>query len=457
MLADSSSVSWSDVALSEQLIACIVESRDIKRALFPPVGPNASTSNGGGKTKVAAHWQLCVLLLGDNPKYKDAIEAATTPKEQLSWANRIKNRLRTMGKTTRGYIEEMGQTGAGIERADDIDTTVTNSFTTKWQKIAKECPWFFDMRDLIGQRPNLVPVGLGHSDSAFDPDVMNPAPPPYESSCETTGLENTIDDDMSSNHHEDLTLSEIDAADDFASSADYDELQSAPIDDEYRPSSPSGDDSSPNTDLDAKDEDADVDEVKSVPKGKGVVKPRKTPANPGRTKPAPAVTPAAAPKASKKGKLTEFAEIAKTEEVTRQKELDLAAMRVRQSMKALEVKGRLAEQREERRRVDKEAKREERRAKLRIKQMKLEHAQELRLSRIHAAGSSHTSHAASFFDSDTRGVDYGSSEYAQSDADSYLDSLGSMSAGPSTATTSFGDNMQSVYPSMPSLPPFDKF
>ncbi|KAJ7791375.1 hypothetical protein B0H13DRAFT_2173092 [Mycena leptocephala] len=437
MLAESSLVSWSDVALSEQLIACIVEGRDIKRALFPPVGPNASTSNGGGKTKVAAHWQLCVLLLGDNPKYKDAIEAATTPKEQLSWANRIKNRLRTMGKTTRGYIEEMGQTGAGIERADDIDTTVTNSFTTKWcmyapgNKIAKECPWFFDMRDLIGQRPNLVPIGLGHSDSAFDPDVMNPAPPPYESSCETTGLENTIDDDMSSNHHEDLTLSEIDAADDFASSADYDELQSAPIDDEYRPSSPSGDDSSPNTDLDAKDEDADVDEAKSVPKGKGVVKPRKTPANPGRTKPAPAVTPAAAPKASKKGKLTEFAEIAKTEEVTRQKELDLAAMRVRQSMKALEVKGRLAEQREERR--------------------------PLRLSRIRAAGRSHTSHAASFFDSDTRGVDYGSSEYAQSDADSYLDSLGSMSAGPSTATTSFGDNMQSVYPSMPSLPPFDKF
>jgi hypothetical protein len=41
-----------------------------------------------------------------------------------------------MGKTTRGYIEEMGQTGAGIERADDIDTTVTNSFTTKWRMYA---------------------------------------------------------------------------------------------------------------------------------------------------------------------------------------------------------------------------------------------------------------------------------------------------------------------------------
>ncbi|KAJ7923922.1 hypothetical protein B0H13DRAFT_1864401 [Mycena leptocephala] len=215
---------------------------------------------------------------------------------------------------------------------------------------------------------------------------------------------------MSSNKHEDLTLSQIDGADDFASSADYDELQSGPIDEEYRPSSPSGDDSSLNADLDSKDEDADAEEANR------------------RTR--------CCPKASKKGKLTEFAEIAKTEETTRQKELDLAAMRVRQTMKAPEVKGRLAEQREEKRRVDKEA----------IKQIKLEHAQELRLSRIRAAGSSHTSHAASFFDSDTRGVDYGSSEYAQSD-DSYLDSLGSMS----------GNNMQSVYPSMPSLPPFDKF
>ncbi|KAJ6514010.1 hypothetical protein DFH09DRAFT_1333265 [Mycena vulgaris] len=51
-------IDWSDVALSESIFACIMEDRDIKRALYPPVGPNASTAKGGGKTKVAAHWKL---------------------------------------------------------------------------------------------------------------------------------------------------------------------------------------------------------------------------------------------------------------------------------------------------------------------------------------------------------------------------------------------------------------
>ncbi|KAJ7128002.1 hypothetical protein C8R44DRAFT_554394, partial [Mycena epipterygia] len=59
--------SWSDAARSEALVARIYEDRDIKRALYPPPGPNASTAKGGGKTKVAAQWQLCCNLLGEDP------------------------------------------------------------------------------------------------------------------------------------------------------------------------------------------------------------------------------------------------------------------------------------------------------------------------------------------------------------------------------------------------------
>ncbi|KAJ7744712.1 hypothetical protein B0H14DRAFT_3514652 [Mycena olivaceomarginata] len=93
-------------------------------------GPNASTKKGGGKTKVSARWEICLKLLGDHPEYQEAIAAAANvPRERSPWANRIKNRLRTMGKETRAYIEIMGQTGARIECAADIDTTKENSFT----------------------------------------------------------------------------------------------------------------------------------------------------------------------------------------------------------------------------------------------------------------------------------------------------------------------------------------
>ncbi|KAJ6570351.1 hypothetical protein B0H10DRAFT_1748530, partial [Mycena sp. CBHHK59/15] len=59
--------SWSDVSLSEALIARIMEDKDIKRALYPPVGPNASTAKGSGKTKVGSQWALCLALLDEHP------------------------------------------------------------------------------------------------------------------------------------------------------------------------------------------------------------------------------------------------------------------------------------------------------------------------------------------------------------------------------------------------------
>lgn len=37
-----------------------------------------------------------------------------------------------MAKIARGYDQEMGQTGAGIENAASIDMNKNNAFTTKW-------------------------------------------------------------------------------------------------------------------------------------------------------------------------------------------------------------------------------------------------------------------------------------------------------------------------------------
>ncbi|KAJ6580281.1 hypothetical protein B0H10DRAFT_2198528 [Mycena sp. CBHHK59/15] len=47
-------VDWKDPHLSMKLIACIYADKGIKQSLYPPCGPNASTTNGGGKPKVTA-------------------------------------------------------------------------------------------------------------------------------------------------------------------------------------------------------------------------------------------------------------------------------------------------------------------------------------------------------------------------------------------------------------------
>ncbi|KAG2081072.1 uncharacterized protein F5147DRAFT_661003 [Suillus discolor] len=112
----------------------------------------------GGKTKAAYHWAICVTLFKNHPDYHTPF---------------------SMSEITCKYMDEMGETGAGITREDEINMDVKNSFTTKWgvylydnqlptvqhffmPAIIKEaCPWFFDMWEIIAERPNQVPVGLG--------------------------------------------------------------------------------------------------------------------------------------------------------------------------------------------------------------------------------------------------------------------------------------------------------
>ncbi|KAJ7893820.1 hypothetical protein B0H14DRAFT_3427117 [Mycena olivaceomarginata] len=370
----------------------IGENALIKQVFFSPPGPNASTKKSGGKTKVSARWEICLKLLGDHPNYQEAIgTAANVPRERSPWANRIKNRLRTMGKETRAYIEIMGQTGARIECAADIDTTKENSFTTKWrtyspynsrtvlspftEEIEHECPWFFEMRELIGQRPNVVPVGLGHSSIGFDEDVMNPAATRSDSLAEPVS---DVDQGIE-NEEDELTRSQIDDtidSDAFVRQA----YEFGSCDDEHLPSL-HGDDESTEPFGQLDDDDA-LDDTKA-------------PAQKSKPTPAPVVTP----KPSNNSKLTEFADIAKNEET-------------------LELKSQVNEKRAERRHEEKQAKREERRERLKLKEMKLQHQHELRMARLGnvASGSSHT-HAATVFN-DPAG--FASSDYAPSESDSFF-------------------------------------
>ncbi|KAJ7473230.1 hypothetical protein FB451DRAFT_1248800 [Mycena latifolia] len=243
--------------MSESLITRIMEDKDIKRALYPPVGPNASTSKGGGKTKVSSHWQLAKNLLGDDPRYKDALAAVKTAKGRTAAVRHTDSWRSRMAQLTREYIDEMGQTGAGIRSRDDIDTSLQNTFTTKWgmysphqlrestwmlisstDEILSACPWFFDMRDLIAQRPNLVPTGLGHSGSSFDDGVLSadpPAPEPTHSSGDAA--EEIFEDDSSDAEADGHTLSQINESEDFPAPHELDRHSIAPTSEtEYRPS-----------------------------------------------------------------------------------------------------------------------------------------------------------------------------------------------------------------------------
>jgi hypothetical protein len=79
--------------LTWSLIAAITDDAAIKQGLFPSPGANVSTSKGGGKPKTDHQYALAVTLFSEHPKYSEVFTLATTSKEKVVWAKRIKNRL----------------------------------------------------------------------------------------------------------------------------------------------------------------------------------------------------------------------------------------------------------------------------------------------------------------------------------------------------------------------------
>ncbi|KAJ6483496.1 hypothetical protein C8R47DRAFT_255954 [Mycena vitilis] len=369
-----------------------------------------------------------------------------------------------MAKISRRYDTQMGQTGAGIENAASIDMSKKNAFTTKWAEICDKCPWYFEMRNLIGQRPNLKPTGLGNSQSAVATGVILQG----TVSASEAGTQQEEEEE----EEEDGTSSVLlhDGADSLGDSLgptgvkraflEFDDDKSDFEDDgaglgsgdDYVPTSPAA------VEADdvvlGGDEVGERDEEKEGGKTtKKAVKANahlKNPAKPSTSNPAQPAAPAA-PKASKKAKIAEFGEIALSEEQTRQKSLDLALLRTRQQMQNAQIKGRIVERREEMKWEDRKARREERMLKLRMKEAKMRHAHELRMRAGGSDVMSSTSHAAGFFDTPSS-FSSRSSDYAPPDFDNFaLDAFaGNAAAGPSGLQDYVGDGFSFPGPGSPS-------
>ncbi|KAF8073402.1 hypothetical protein FPV67DRAFT_1666168 [Lyophyllum atratum] len=166
-------VDWKDDDLNWALLTAITDSPEIKQGLFP--SPGNDTRHGKGKRKTDHQFALATVIFSQHPRYHAAFALANTPAAKAVWTRKIKNRLDTMVRTCRQYTREMGETGAGITQEDEIDMSLNNEFTNKWGLIRNSFPWYFTMKELISERPNIVPVGLGNATTGFDTDILLPS------------------------------------------------------------------------------------------------------------------------------------------------------------------------------------------------------------------------------------------------------------------------------------------
>ncbi|KAJ7584580.1 hypothetical protein C8J56DRAFT_1054044 [Mycena floridula] len=166
-------VIW-DAALTWKLVSAI-EEPEIKPGLFPSAGEDMLRSTS--KNKQEYYGLLAKTLFADHELYGAAYTAAmapgTTAAQRKHWSSKIKNRIDKLVSDTHAHTTEMGQTGEGIERADEIDMSQNNQFTMKWAEIESHSPWYWNMKALVGQRPNITPVGLGNNEADIDLTVLD--------------------------------------------------------------------------------------------------------------------------------------------------------------------------------------------------------------------------------------------------------------------------------------------
>lgn len=252
------------------------------------------------------------------------------------------------------------------------------------------------MRDLIAQRPNLIPTGIGNSASGFDTSIIF-----NDSEDEIKDTNPSVAKSDSSTTVDWLAIdAEIEASDD-----EVEEI----------------------SDLKDENEDNKVGLKRKsqtdVDKSKG-----KTQARPGIS--APATPSTTQPK--KKTKLEEFAEVAKAEEITRQRELELATLQSQENLARTKAKARLSEKKLE-------ARREERLFKLKLQEMKMTQQYELRMAAMrnthhgtptHSQGLMSTVINPSFPPSRHQEFEQGSSSSAPPSSGLFMDELNSDHLGP---------------------------
>ncbi|KAL6301144.1 hypothetical protein BKA93DRAFT_752137 [Sparassis latifolia] len=326
-------VEWT-ADLTWELLTAIYEDAVIKRGLFPGPGQNASTTKGGGKKKTDHQYALAKALFSEHPLYSAAFLAAKAPKEMLSWGNKIKNRLRTLTLQTKAHMAAMGETGAGLMQEELEALNATHPLYNRWQLVKQDSPWFTKMRDLVAERPNLNPTGVGNSASEVDLSLL----------ASGTSSGRTSPDLMELDEEDAVKKSAkrsfADDADLYDSSDDEGPLPPSLLGAEHTSVPPVA---PPKCKFDAElrtDDDDGIDHKPghgSASSGHG-----KTPARPSTISSATA-PPSVNPKkkqAAKKLKLSEeFADVAKAEERTRQKELDVQRMHAEVNLAKVKAKG----------------------------------------------------------------------------------------------------------------------
>ncbi|PPR03352.1 hypothetical protein CVT24_012570 [Panaeolus cyanescens] len=302
-------VNWTenDHALTRALIAAILANSDIRKGLFLPPGSNQSTQRGGGKKK--SHWLFLVAteIFSTHKQHSKAFKYAM----ETGSKERAKARESCMTEIVKAHSETMGKTGEGVLAEEDIDMSVSNALTNAWSAVKKDCPWYFDMRDLIAERPNAKPTGIGNSQIGKCTGWANP-----QTDVDLSIL-NSGPEDLTEPETVDTAIMEETDGDDDGDGEDVGDVGGG----SKGGTSDGGDGDETQSDESDDEDGEEAGHGKMVPQKRKKKEELKSVMSKKKGK-----ADTAAP--AKKSKIKEFTTILEAEEKTRQQELDLEKTRV---------------------------------------------------------------------------------------------------------------------------------
>ncbi|KAL1678492.1 hypothetical protein EV122DRAFT_251873 [Schizophyllum commune] len=317
------------VELEWKIVSTITDDPDIKKGLYPP--PKTDTAVGrklksaNSVPKETHFWTVINAVMSTHAQYVDTWPLiAADPKKRKQWINKLKGKLRKMEKLVAEWRVKLGKTGEGVDTGNQVDTTKKNRFVNMNAQCLDACPWFWEFRNIIAERPNHVPQGVGNNSSTIDMSALG-----SDASTDSRTEENRMGTEIDiAPHRERSDIDELDTAPDDSSVVDdpvtstttHQELPSIQI-------------------LSESESDSDFVEADPAPSAtstkrkavisntpKGPAKKTKTAASHGPK--AAKSTPAAVPQGKAKGQFDKLRDLGLAEEETERARLEVERTRI---------------------------------------------------------------------------------------------------------------------------------
>ncbi len=132
-------------ALTFDLINVFTDYPNLRKSIWPILGEKVQ-----GISKIETCKKIAMSLLQDNELYGEFVK---TEESLKVYGQSVKTQIHTMEIKWREAKTNLGVTGGGLNHEDEIwQDERGQKVRDKWEEVKKSCPYYYDLKRLLGER-----------------------------------------------------------------------------------------------------------------------------------------------------------------------------------------------------------------------------------------------------------------------------------------------------------------